>query len=223
MRKDSTYFEEIFLQLQVSINQNRLWTYGSLFVCMLHRFTGFALNPPQFMDRTSHSHQRVPDDNPYHLKIVSKCGVERLTRLHIYWTDEEESCCITLVNISVSFSKNFIGTKNNNYKNKVINIIFAPTAYHLVPSFNQFVDSVPSKNARSGVDKVGSVFEVLFGIKSNASHLFRQAAEKMEIRWRKTWRVFVLFHDLYNMGPTIIVKKHGFTLSVESYQLNCFL
>ena len=69
-------------------------------------------------------------------------------------------------------SKIFIQTKMKSYGYKLINYVFSVAVYDLLPPLDQFVDAVPPKIPKSGIEKfVEPVFKVLFIVKDNAPHM----------------------------------------------------
>ena len=65
---------------------------------------------------------------------------------------------------------------------KLINYVFSVAVYDLLPPLDQFVDAVPPKISRSGIEEFAeSVFKVLFTVEGNAPHMVRQRAEKIVI------------------------------------------
>ena len=58
------------------------------------------------------------------------------------------------------------------YDYKLINYVFSVAVYDLLPPLDQFVDAVPPKIPRSGIEEfVEPVFKVFFIVKGNASHM----------------------------------------------------
>ena len=116
------------------------------------------------------------------------------------------------------------------YGYKLINYVFPIAVYDLLPSLNQFVNTVLPKIPGSNIKEfVESVFKVFLG---NAPHMVRQRAEKIVIHGCKVQRIqrmlkdllFKLlecsFDDLCNMRPGVVVKKYNLALSMGSFQSN---
>ena len=58
------------------------------------------------------------------------------------------------------------------YAYKLINYVFSVAVYDLLPPLNQFVDAIPPKISRSGIEEfVEPVFNVLLIVKGNACHM----------------------------------------------------
>ena len=60
--------------------------------------------------------------------------------------------------------------KSHSYK--LINYVFFVAVYDLLPPLDQFVDVIPPKIPKSGIEEfVDPVFNVLFIVKGNAPHM----------------------------------------------------
>ena len=58
------------------------------------------------------------------------------------------------------------------YGYKLINYVFSVAVYNLLPPLDQFVDAVPPKISRSGIEEfVEPVFKILFIVKGNSPHM----------------------------------------------------
>ena len=122
------------------------------------------------------------------------------------------------------------------YGYKLINYVFSVAVYNLLPPLDQFVDAIPPKIPRSGMEEfVEPVFKVLFIVKGNTPHMAQQRAEKIVICGCKVRRILWMLKDLLfkllecsfdnlcNMRPGIVVKKYGLALSMGSFQSNSLI